>query len=153
MNITFFGHSNYSSSLKDEERLLELLEKVACGRQVHFYLGGYGGFDSFALNCAIKYKQNHKDTRLIFVTPYLNKWLNERKDILEKNYDEIVYPEIERVPKRLAITKRNEWMVDQADCLFVYVRTHYGGAYRALLYAHKRKKPYTNLYSGEYELY
>lgn len=153
MIITFCGHSNYSSSLKDEERLLKLLKIVACGEQVDFYLGGYGGFDRFALKCATKYKQRYKNTKLVFITPYLDKWLNERKDILIKIYDEIIYPEIEHVPQKFAIIKRNEWMIKQADYIFVYVSTHYGGAYRALLYAHKHKKPYTNLYQGDYELY
>ncbi len=152
MIITFCGHSNYSSSLEDEERLLKLFDIVACGKQVDFYLGGYGCFDSFALKCAKKYKQSHKDAKLVFITPYLDKWLDNKKDILEKDYDEIVYPAIELVPRKFAIIKRNEWMIDNADYLFAYVKTHYGGAYRTLLYAHKRKKSYTNIYQGEYEL-
>lgn len=153
MIITFCGHSNYLSSLEDEERLLKLLEVVVCGEQVNFYLGGYGGFDYFALKCATQYKQRHKGTKLVFITPYLDRWLNERKDIIEKNYDEIVYPAIEHIPQKFAIIKRNEWMIDQADYLFAYVKTRYGGAYRTLLYAHKCKKSYTNLYQGKFELY
>lgn len=153
MIITFCGHSNYSSSLEDEERLLNLLEKVICGNQVDFYLGGYGNFDSFALKCATRYKQSHQNAKLVFITPYLDKWLSEREEVIKKNYDEIVYPEIERVPKKFAIVKRNEWMVSQADYIFAYVSTHCGGAYKTLLYAHKHKKPYTNLYQGDYELY
>lgn len=153
MIIAFCGHSNYLSSLEDEERVLELLEIVADGNQVDFYLGGYGNFDGFALRCATRYKQCHKNAKLVFVTPYLGKWLNERKDTLRKDYDEIVYPKIESVPQKYAIIKRNEWIVEQADYLFAYVGRHYGGAYRTLLYAHKRKKPYINLYQGKYELY
>ena len=71
----------------------------------------------------------------------------------EKEYDEILYPEIESVPLKFAISKRNEWMVNNADYVIGYVQTHYGGAYNTLLYAHKHKKPYTNLYKGNYELY
>ena len=153
MIITFCGHSNYSSNLEDEEKLLILLEKVICGNQVDFYLGGYGNFDSFALKCATRYKENHKNAKLVFITPYLGKWLSERKEMLEKNYDEIVYPEIERVPLKFAIAKRNEWMIAQSDYLFAYVNKHYGGAYKTLLYAQKLKKIYINLYQGDYELY
>ena len=153
MIIAFCGHSNYLSNLEDEERVLKLFERVACGNQVDFYLGGYGGFDAFALKCATRYKQCHKNAKLIFITPYLGKWLNERKDILEKNYDGIIYPKLEHVPQKFAIIKRNEWIVEQSDFLFAYVKTHYGGAYRTLLYAHKHKKPYTNLYQGKYDLY
>ena len=90
MIITFCGHSNYSSCLEDEERLLYLFNKISQGNKVEFYLGGYGNFDSFALKCARKYcarkyKEKHPNTKLVFITPYLGKWLNERKDFIEKN--------------------------------------------------------------------
>lgn len=153
MIITFCGHSNYLGTLEDEQRLLNLIESVAKDNQVDFYLGGYGNFDFFALKCAKKYKENHPNANLIFVTPYLNKWLKDRRDFLEKNYDEILYPELEDIPQQFAILKRNEWMINQCDFIFCYVTTHYGGAYKSLLYAHKRKKTYINLYQGDYDLY
>ena len=153
MIIAFCGHSTYTGSLEDEKRLLKLLQKVACNNQIDFYLGGYGNFDAFALKCAKRYKEYNRNAKLVFITPYLGKWLSDRKDILKVNYDEIVYPEIERVPRKFAIIKRNEWIIDRADYVFAYVKTHYGGAYRTLLYADKNKKPYTNLYQGEYKLY
>lgn len=108
---------------------------------------------TLAKNCAKQYKISHPNARIIFVTPYLNKWLDERKDYIEKEYDEILYPELEQTPLKFAISKRNEWMVKQADYVFAYVNTHYGGAYNALLFAAKHNKPYMNLYSGNYELY
>ena len=153
MIITFFGHSSYLGCLEDEERLLAHLERIANKEQVDFYLGGYGKFDCFAYKCAKKYKQKHFNARLVFITPYLDNWLNKRKEELEEAYDFIVYPEIENVPKKFAILKRNEWMVNKSDFIFAYVRTHYGGAYKILLYAKKRKKAFINLYSGTYELY
>ena len=153
MVITFCGHSNYINNFEDEKLLLKSLEEVANGKQVDFYLGGYGAFDNFALKCAKKYKENHKDTNLIFITPYLGEWLNKRKSFIEKHYDKIFHPEIEHVPQKFAILKRNEWMVKKADYIFGYVQTHYGGAYKMLLYAHNHNKPYINLYKGCYDLY
>ena len=153
MIITFFGHSSYRNEPDDESRLLALFEDVSNGEQIDFYLGGYGNFDAFAKNCAKKYKENHPDAKLIFITPYLGQWLDDRKEYLEKEYDEIIYPEIEKAIPKFAISKRNEWMVNKADYIIAYVQTHYGGAYNALLYSHKHKKPYTNLYKGNYELY
>ena len=153
MIITFCGHSNYSSNLGDEERLFGLLEEVAKGNQVDFYLGGYGSFDIFAHRCAKKYKEKHPNSKLIFITPYLDKWLKKREESIRAEYDAIVYPELESVLKKFAILRRNEWMVERSDYVIGYVRTHYGGAYKTLLYAHKHKKPYVNLYQGEYELY
>lgn len=151
--ISFFGHSSYSYCEEDESRLLELIETVSKGSQIDFYLGGYGNFDSFAKRCAKRYQQKHTNAKVIFVTPYLSKWLDDRKDYIEKEYDEILYPELEHTPPKYAISKRNEWLVRQSDYVFVYVKTHFGGAYNALLYAAKHNKPYTNLYLGNYELY
>lgn len=118
MVITFCGHSNYTATLEDEKHLLTLLEIVAQDKQVDFYLGGYGKFDSFAFQCARKYKLQHKNASLIFITTYLEKWLSERKSILKKNYDQIIYPDIEHVPQKFAIMTRNKWMIDQADYIF-----------------------------------
>ena len=152
MIITFCGHSNFKSKQDDENRLSILLEKISNGQQVDFYLGGYGKFDGFAKDCAKAFKKKHEDARLFFVTPYLNKWLDDRRDYFEMEYDGIIYPEIESVPLKFAISKRNEWMVRQADHVIGYVQTHCGGAYSTLLYAHKHQKPYTNLYEGNYKL-
>ena len=77
----------------------------------------------------------------------------ERKDYIEKSYDGIIYPDIENTPPKFAISKRNEWIINQSDFVIGYVQTHYGGAYNSLLYAHKHNKPYINLYKGNYELY
>ena len=153
MIITFFGHSNYTAEQGDEQRLLRLIEEVSKGEAVDFYLGDYGNFDTFAKNCAKKYQAAHPNAKLVFISPYLNKWLDVRKDYFQTTYDEIIFPEIEKAPPKFAILKRNEWMIKQADYVFAYVEAHYGGAYQALLYAHKHKKPYTNLYKGNYELY
>ncbi len=153
MIITFFGHSSYSYSEEDEKRLLNLIEAVAKDKPLNFYLGGYGNFDSLAKKCAKTYKKTHMNAKIIFVTPYLNKWLDDRREYFEKEYDEILYPELEHTPLKYAISKRNEWMIRQADYIITYVKTHFGGAYNALLYAAKHNKPYTNLYSGDYELY
>ena len=57
MNITFCGHSNYTSNFNDKKRLLDYLEDIIQGKEVDFYLGGYGNFDSFALKCVKLYKE------------------------------------------------------------------------------------------------
>lgn len=153
MIITFCRHSSYEPKPNDEERILKIFNDISNGKQLSFYLGGYGKFDAFAKKCAKKYQNNHPTSKVIFITPYLDNWLNQRKDYLENEYDEIIYPDIENIPPKFAILKRNEWMVKQADYVICYVKTHSGGAYRTLLFAHKHNKPYTNLYNGIYELY
>ncbi len=153
MIITFCGHSSYFKTEEDKKEILKSLKEISGDSDITFLLGGYGSFDSFARDCAYLYKTNHPNSKVVFVSPYLGKWLDERKDALKELYDEIVYPEIEAVPPKFAILKRNQWMVNQADYVIAYVNLHYGGAYQTLLYAHKHFKPYKNIYQGKYELY
>ncbi|MBR5110090.1 MAG: hypothetical protein IK099_07830 [Clostridia bacterium] len=55
-------------------------------------------------------------------------------------YDDSLYPPLENVPRRYAISKRNEWMVDAADIIVAYVLHGWGGAAKTLAYAKKRGK-------------
>lgn len=153
MIISFFGHSSYVYTIEDENRLLKMIEEVANGQSVDFHLGGYGDFDVLAKHCANQYKQKHIGSKLVFVTPYINEWLDSRKEYIRENYDETIYPELENVPLRYAISKRNEWIIRQSDYIFMFVKTHFGGAYKALIYAEKHKKKYANVFNGDFELY
>ena len=71
----------------------------------------------------------------MLITPYLKN--------LTKNdiYDATIYPPIENVLPMYAIIKRNEWMVERADLIIAYVKYTYGGAYKTLNYAERKKKP------------
>lgn len=152
MIITFCGHSNYLENINDKEYILNILEDLIKNKDVDFYIGGYGNFDYFALKCAKKYKEKHLNTRIIFITPYLGKWLEDRKNIINKWYDMIIYPELEKVPYKYSILKRNKWMVDKSDYIIGYVKNHFGGAYKMLNYAKKQKKDYINIYRKQKKL-
>ena len=56
-----------------------------------------------------------------------------------------VYPPIEKTPPRFAISKRNEWMMANADLIIAYVNHTYGGAYKSLGIAVQRKKKIINI--------
>ena len=141
MVITFCGHSSFMPKAKDEERFLNLLAEIACQEKVEFWLGGYGGFDNFAWHCCRIFQSKYSNARLVFVSPYL---------LVEKNkddplpvctrYDEILYPGLERVPKRYAISQRNRWMIEGADAVVCFIQHSYGGAYTAYRYALAKKK-------------
>jgi len=53
--------------------------------------------------------------------------------------------DIESVPRKFAILKRNEWMVDSAELVIAYVKYSWGGAAKTLEHARKRKKQINNL--------
>ena len=153
MIISFFGHSNYTVNYDDKILIFNFLNTLPQSEEIDFYFGGYGEFDNFCYKCIKEYKLSHPNCKLIFITPYINEWLNERKLTLIEKYDEIIYPEIECVPIKFAILKRNEWIVKKSNYIIFYVNTHFGGAYKTMLYAHKQHKPYINIYQGNYDLY
>lgn len=99
-----------------------------------FYLGGYGEFDQMAAREVQRQKQRHPQVRSILVTPYLS------RKIPAGLYDETVYPPLETVPPKLAILRRNQWMVEHAEIVVAYVLYDWGGAAAALQYAEKKKK-------------
>ncbi len=56
-----------------------------------------------------------------------------------------IYPPIENTPPRFAILKRNEWMMTNADVIIAYVTHNYGGAYKSLEVAKRKKKKIINI--------
>lgn len=140
MIITFCGHASCYLSKDDDEKLLHIFENVVGDKQVDFYLGGYGDFDNFAKRCATEYKRTHPSARLVFVTPYIGRWLDRRREYLKEEYDEVLYPPLENVPYRFAISARNKYIIDNADVVIAYVKVDFGGAYSALKYAERKNK-------------
>ena len=55
-------------------------------------------------------------------------------------YDDSIYPELELVHPKAAITKRNEYMVMWSDVVVSYVNFRFGGAYNTLQFAKRKKK-------------
>lgn len=59
---------------------------------------------------------------------------------MEKRFDGTIYPPLETVPLKYAISKRNEWMIDQADMVVSGVTHDWGGAATTMKYAQTKKK-------------
>ena len=55
-------------------------------------------------------------------------------------YDSTVYPPLETVPRRFAISHRNRWMVETSDVVVAYVLHDWGGAAATLRCAKQKKK-------------
>ena len=142
MVIVFCGHSNYIQNTNDETNILHVLEVEAGNTPCEIFLGGYGRFDDFALLCAKKFKQRHPNAKLILITPYLK---NTKMDLEKATFDSIIYPNLEHVPPRYAISHRNKWMIEQADIVVCYVSHQYGGAYAMYADAKRKGKRIHNL--------
>ena len=134
MKITFCGHKEVPDREAVEVWLRSVcLELIAEGAD-EFYLGGYGSFDYMCASVLRELKKEHNQIKLILVLPYLN------SNILTDGYDETLYPPLENVPLRFAISRRNEWMVCESDVVVAYVTHGWGGAAKTLEHARRKKK-------------
>ena len=134
MIVTFCGHSTVSNSAAVAASLKSVIEELIAEGATEFYLGGYGEFDSLAARAVRDAKKMHPEIRSTLVIPYMD------RDFNTDFYDESVYPPLESVPRRFAISKRNEWMVDQSDIVVSGVTHDWGGAATTLKYATRKKK-------------
>ena len=145
MIITFCGHSNCLFSDEEKEKLKQLLIKeIRKNPTCKFYLGGYGDFDSLCLRTLRELKKEFQSIELIFITPYIDKNYS-KLEFAKYHYDDIIFPPLENVPRKFAILKRNEWMVDSAKLVIAYVKYSWGGAAKTLEYAKRKKVTIINI--------
>jgi len=90
-------------------------------------------------SCIILLKPEYPETESILILPYLDRKVDASL------YDSTIYPPLENVPKRFAISRRNKWMIEQADMVIACVDHDWGGAAKTLAMARKKKLPVINL--------
>ena len=145
MTITFCGHSNFSFDNTVKEKLRELLlQETRKNHACKFYLGGYGDFDSLCLSILKELKVQFPNIELLFITPYLDNNYS-KLETAKLYYDGIIYPPLENVPRQFCISKRNEWMVNEADLVIALVKYSWGGAAKTLEYVKRKKVKFFNL--------
>ena len=149
MIITFIGHRSVYRCGDLKNYLKDILRKYIKGEEkVDFYCGGYGDFDRICACVCRELKKEYESIEVIYVTPYVD--LSAQAKIKEMHReglcDTSIYPPIENTPPRLAIIKRNEWMMTNTDLVIAYVERSYGGAYNSLRVAKRRKKKIINIY-------
>lgn len=145
MIVTFCGHSTVEQKKAVEEWLYDIVEGLILQGYFEFYLGGYGDFDIMASLVVTKLKEKYPQVERTLVIPYLD------REIDEKFYDNSYYPSLENVPKKFAIIKRNEVMVDEADVVIACVINSWGGAVKTLNYARKKQKKIYNFPNKDIE--
>lgn len=132
----FIGHR------EADERLLPRLESVIVRLITeenvrYFYVGGYGGFDRIAAAAVKRAKQKYPGTTLMLVLPYHPA---ERAVPTPNGFNGTYHPEgLENTPRRYAIVRSNQIMVDTCDWLVCYVRHGASNSRNLLEYASRRK--------------
>ena len=104
-----------------------------------FYVGGHGNFDRLAGRAVVMLKEKYPHILLYRVIPYHPA---ERPIKAPTGYDGTYYPpNMEKVPRRVAIPRANRAMVAVCDYLIAYVRHDMlSNSYEILEYAKRREK-------------
>ena len=133
----FIGHR------EADERLLPGLELIIDrliteAKVRYFYVGGYGGFDRIAATAVKRAKQKYPDITLMLVLPYHPA---ERPTEAPNGFDGTYHPEgLENTPRRYAIVRTNQILVDTCDWLVCFVRHGASNSRNLLEYARRREE-------------
>ena len=134
---TFCGHSNTPDEVR-ELLAAEIERHIVEYGVTEFWVGNYGGFNRMANAEVQKARLRHPGIRLCLLVPYLP---TDGAKLYSDGVDEVIFPaELETVPKRLAISRLNRYMMQRVDYLIAYVAHISGGAYKTLEMAKAREK-------------
>lgn len=132
----FIGHRDASDNLLPT--LIAEVERHVVEYGVdEFVVGRYGNFDAMAGKAVKAVKERHPNVRLTCLLPYYS---GERTVKLPDYFDGSFYPPLENVPKRLAIIRGNQYMIDHSDYLIAHAWHPASNARELLEYAKRREK-------------
>ena len=146
MTCTFFGHRDTPKEI--EPILVSTLKDLIENKNVNkFYVGNHGDFDFLVRKNLEKLKKQYPSISYYIVLAYLPQ---KKSEIDFLDYSLTVYPDgLEKIPYKLAIIKRNQWMIEHSDFVVVYVKNSVGGAAKFKELAEKRGKKVTNCYDDK----
>ena len=119
----FFGHREVMHNIRP--KLTAIIEKLITEDGVtEFYLGNQGQFDSMVRSVLKELKVKYPHIRYTVVLAYM-----PDEHIKEVYGEDTLYPDgLETVPRRFAISKRNDWMIQHSGYAVCYVHKITGGA-------------------------
>ena len=128
-----FGHREVTHNIRP--KLTATIEKVITEDGVtDFYVGHQGQFDSMVYSVLKELKAYYPQIRYTVVLAYMSD-----EHIKEVYGEDTLFPDgLESVPKRFAISNRNDWMIQQSGFAVCYVYKVTGGAAKFREKAEKR---------------
>lgn len=119
----FFGHREVTHNIRP--KLTAVIEKLITEDDVtEFYIGHQGQFDSMVYSVLKDLKAKYPQIRYTVVLAYM-----PDEHIKGLYGEDTLFPDgMETVPKRFAISKRNDWMIKHSDVAVYYVHKITGGA-------------------------
>ena len=133
----FIGHRGASTEILPAlESAIE--QHISEYGVTEFIVGGYGRVDRLAASAVIRAKRQHPQITLVLLLPYHPA---ERPIEKPKGFDSTYYPpDMEKVPRRLAIVRANRYVVDHVDYLIAYAWHSASNARELAEYAQKRER-------------
>lgn len=136
--VSFIGHREIDDFSFIEEQVENIVKNlIETSVYIEFYVGRNGEFDIMVASVIKRVQRDYgkANNSLILVVPYPIANMDE----MEKYYDEVIYSsELYNVYYKSAITKRNEWLIDNSEMLVAYVVREFGGAYECLKKAQQK---------------
>lgn len=138
---TFFGHRDCPGGLRSDLRNV-IIDLITNHGVDMFYVGNQGAFDALVRDVLQELAHDYPKVQHAVVLAYMP---SERTESIE--YSDTMLPEgIEFVHPRYAISWRNNWMLQQADFVVVYVSHSWGGAAQYVQKAFRSGKTVINLH-------
>ena len=124
MICVLFGHKDASEKIKAKIKKY-IIDILSENERVEFFVGNNGSFDSMAQS--VLEDLSIERTELNYLI-YLSK---VDEVALSGNQTKTVYPEgLHKVPKRFAISKRNDLLIKNADIALIYVNNRFSNTYK-----------------------
>lgn len=150
-SCAFFGHRTMRAEQYKEKLLLIITDLIENKGVTQFYSGFRGDFDVYCSKLIYELKAHYPQIKSTMVLSYIPQTPPDKPEYtfkLPDYFDNSVYLLEKRVPQKFAIIETNKCLVDIVDYIVAGVALHGGGAYTAVEYAHKRKKPILSVMDG-----
>lgn len=143
MTTAFFGHGNAPSDLEPriEQAVIQLIEE---NENITFLVGTHGRFDAMARSVLKRLAPQYPNMKYRIVLAYMPIKKEDEVDRFE-GLPTMLPEGIENVPKKYAISYRNDFMVKECDTVICYITHDWGGAAQFVEKARRKGKLIINL--------
>lgn len=139
----FFGHRDAPLVGPLADKMEEVVQGLINRGVAEYWLCSEGLFDNLARITLKQFQQRYRHLYLCYLPA--RRVAKSKEEWIMENY-EIIFPrEVEDAPWRLAVVKRNDFIIENADIFVCYVVHNCGGAYEAMHKALKKHKEVINL--------
>ncbi len=147
-SCTFIGHKDTPKEIEPILKLT-LTDLIENKNVTTFYVGNHGRFDSMVRRTLKSLKNYYSNIDYSVVLAYLP---GKKDECSFDDFSDTIYPEgLELVPPRVAIVKRNMWMIGHSDFVVTYVLHHFGNSAQFEEFAEKKGKTVIKLASMLYK--